>query len=71
VPNTKKSKRSVSQKKADVKYESSRAKKERLSGYLDDSDAKLLTDAAKVFGNKKLAVIGALKFWKKYKNKVD
>ena len=62
--------RSDAQKIADEEYEKKRSGKARLSGYLEDDEAKLLDEAAKIFGSKKAAVIGALKFWKKYKNKL-
>lgn len=71
MPIKKKTERSEAQKKADAKYEDKRSNKERLSGYLDEDEAKLLNAAVKEFGSKKAGIIGALKFWKKYKNKVD
>ncbi|MFK5950192.1 MAG: hypothetical protein QM500_15615 [Methylococcales bacterium] len=64
-------KRSKSQKKADAKYEEKRAKRPQLRGYLDEDEAKLLSEADKEFGGKKAGVIGALKFWKKYKNRFN
>jgi len=67
---TEKNKRTDAQKSADKRYEEKRADRAQLSGYLDDEEAALLERAAKEFGNKKAGIIGALKFWHKYKNKV-
>jgi hypothetical protein len=66
----KKTTRTDAQKKADKAYEAKRANRTQLSGYLDEAEAKLLEQAAKKFGSKKAGIIGALKFWKKYRNKV-
>jgi hypothetical protein len=54
----------------DSKYEKSRKDKKRLSGYLDDEDAEILAEASKEFSGDKAGVVGALKFWNKYKDKV-
>jgi len=62
--------RTSAQKKADKNYEAKRSSRTQLSGYLDESESKLLDQAAKEFGSKKAGVVGALTFWKKHKNKV-
>jgi len=67
---TEKNKRTKAQQDADKRYEEKRANRTQLTGYLDDDEAALLERAAKAFGNKKAGIIGALKFWHKYKNKV-
>ena len=68
---TKKAKtRSEAQKRADKNYEKKRSGRTQLSGYLDEKETSLLLEAAKVFGSKKAGIIGALKFWRKYRHKV-
>ena len=58
------------QKRAHQRYEEKRAGKARLNAYLSEDEDKLVNIAAKEFGDRKKGVIGALQFWKKYKDKV-
>lgn len=66
----KKNPRTDAKIRADEKYEKKRSKLPRLSGYINDDENKLVELAAKEFGCRKDGIIGALRFWKKFKNKV-